>query len=49
MPYVTEENKMKMEHKTISLADQIFERLEHDILVGEYGKGDQGCQGHVSG
>ena len=29
-----------MEHKTISLADQIFEKLEHDILVGEYGKGE---------
>lgn len=29
-----------MEHKTISLADQIFEKLEHDILVGEYEKGE---------
>ena len=31
---------MKMEHKTVSLADQIFERLEHDILVGDYQTGE---------
>lgn len=27
-------------HKTISLSDQIFERLEHDILAGEYPIGE---------
>ncbi len=31
---------LKMEHKTVSLADQIFEKLEHDILVGGYQKGE---------
>ena len=31
---------MKMEHRYISLADQIFEKLERDILVGEYNKGE---------
>ena len=29
-----------MEHKTISLADQVFERLETDILSGKYPKGE---------
>lgn len=29
-----------MEHRTVSLADQIFEKLEHDILVGDYQKGE---------
>lgn len=28
-----------MEHKTISLADKIFERLESDILTGKYQRG----------
>ncbi len=27
-------------HKSISLADQIFERLETDILIGKYAQGD---------
>ena len=31
---------MKMEHRYVSLADQIFEKLERDILVGEYDKGE---------
>ena len=30
----------KIEHKTVSLADQIFEKLENDILVGEYARGE---------
>ncbi len=29
-----------MEHKTVSLADQVFEQLETDILSGKYVKGD---------
>ena len=29
-----------IEHKTISLADQVFERLETDILSGKYAPGD---------
>lgn len=29
-----------MEHRTISLADQVFERLETDILSGKYQKGE---------
>ena len=28
------------EHRSVSLADQIFERLEKDILVGRYGRGE---------
>lgn len=29
-----------MEHKNISIADQVFERLEHDILISKYSRGD---------
>lgn len=29
-----------MEHKTVSLADQVFEHIENDILCGNYKKGD---------
>lgn len=29
-----------MEHKTISLADQVFETLENDILSGKYQRGE---------
>ncbi len=29
-----------IEHKTISLADQVFEHLESDILSGKYAKGE---------
>lgn len=29
-----------MEHKTISLADQVFEQLENDILLGKYKRGE---------
>ena len=29
-----------IEHKTISLADQVFEHLEHDILSGKYQRGE---------
>ena len=28
------------EHKSISIADQIFEQLEHDILAGKYKRGE---------
>ena len=28
-----------MEHKNLSLADQVFERLEGDILSGKYPRG----------
>ncbi len=28
-----------MEHKTVSLADQVFEHLEYDILSGKYSRG----------
>ncbi len=31
---------LNTEHKIVSLADQVFERLEHDILVGNYRKGE---------
>ncbi len=29
-----------MEHKTISLADQVFQQLEDDILLGKYKRGE---------
>ena len=29
-----------LEHRTVSLADQVFERLENDILSGKYVQGD---------
>ena len=29
-----------LEHKTISLADQVFEHLESDILSGKYQRGE---------
>ena len=29
-----------LEHKTVSLAEQVFERLESDILTGVYQRGD---------
>lgn len=28
------------EHKSISIADQIFDQLEHDILIGKYPRGE---------
>ena len=31
---------MMTEHKTVSIADQIFEQLERDILAGEYERGE---------
>lgn len=31
---------MIRDHKSISIADQIFEQLEHDILIGKYQRGD---------
>ena len=30
----------KLEHKSVSLADQVFDKLENAILVGEYPKGE---------
>lgn len=29
-----------MQHRNVSLSEQIFEQLEHDILSGKYAKGD---------
>ena len=29
-----------MEHRSISIADQIFEQLEHDVLAGKYPRGE---------
>ena len=31
---------MEHKHRSISLADQIFERLEQDILIGKYSRGE---------
>ncbi len=33
-------NRMKMEFRPVSLADQVYERLETDILSGKYQRGD---------
>lgn len=37
-----------IEHKTISLADQVFEHLENDILSGKYQRGDILTESHLS-
>ena len=29
-----------IEHKTVSLADQVFEHIETDILIGKYQRGE---------
>ena len=29
-----------LDHRTVSLADQVFERLENDILIGKYQRGE---------
>ena len=31
---------MRVEYKTVSLADQVFERLEAEILSGKYQRGE---------
>ncbi|MCQ2413793.1 MAG: GntR family transcriptional regulator [Clostridia bacterium] len=36
------------EHKTISLADQVFERLESEILTGKYNRGEIITELHLS-
>lgn len=37
-----------MEHRTISLADQVFENIENDILTGKYQKGELLTEGRLS-
>ena len=37
-----------IEHKTISLADQIFDQLEHRILAGIYQRGEVFTETHLS-
>jgi len=37
-----------IEHKTISLADQVFEHLESDILSGKYSRGEILTESHLS-
>ena len=37
-----------IEHKTISLADQVFEHLETDILSGKYQKGESLTESKLS-
>ena len=37
-----------IEHKSISLADQVFEHLERDILSGKYKRGDILTECHLS-
>ena len=37
-----------IEHKSISLADQVFEHLEKDILIGKYKRGDILTESHLS-
>jgi DNA-binding GntR family transcriptional regulator len=35
---------MKRDHRTMSIAEQIFEKLEQDILSGKYKRGDVLCE-----
>ncbi|MBO4732981.1 MAG: GntR family transcriptional regulator, partial [Clostridia bacterium] len=37
-----------MEHKTVSLADQVFENLENDILSGKYQRGEMLTESKLS-
>ncbi len=37
-----------IEHKTVSLADQVFDHLERDILTGKYKRGDILTENHLS-
>ncbi|MDD6478746.1 MAG: GntR family transcriptional regulator [Oscillospiraceae bacterium] len=37
-----------IEHKTLSLADQVFEHLETDILSGKYPRGEVLTEAHLS-
>ena len=37
-----------IEHKTISLADQVFDHLENDILSGKYQRGEILTESHLS-
>ena len=37
-----------IEHKTISLADQVFEHLENDILSGKYSRGESLTESKLS-
>ena len=37
-----------LEHKTVSLADQVFETLETDILTGKYKRGEVLTEGKLS-
>ncbi len=37
-----------MDHKPVSLADQVFERLEDDILTGKYQRGATLTENHLS-
>lgn len=37
-----------IEHKTVSLADQVFEQLENDILSGKYSRGESLTESKLS-
>lgn len=37
-----------IEHKTVSLADQVFEQLENDILSGKYARGESLTESKLS-
>ncbi len=37
-----------IEHKTVSLADQVFEQLENDILSGKYNRGESLTESKLS-
>lgn len=36
-----------LDHKTVSLADQVFEHLENDILSGKYTRGEVLCESRL--
>lgn len=41
-------NQLKRDHKSVSIADQVFEQLERDILSGKYSRGELLSELHLS-
>lgn len=41
-------NQLKRDHKSVSIADQVFEQLERDILSGKYSRGELLGELHLS-
>ena len=41
--------RMKTDYRPVSLADQVFERLEADILGGKFQRGEMITEFNISG